>query len=109
MKEDLIAVYSINEDGSKTLIESSVENGYVVFYTDHFSLYAIVEKSAAGDRPDNGDKPDKKTVKESGGSAVPETGTNEPSLLWQMLPFAAAAVIALLMASRRRKERGKLV
>ncbi len=105
MKEKLIAVYSINADGTKTLLESTIENGYVVFYTDHFSLYAIVEKSAAGDS--GGDKPDKKAVKESGKSAVPKTGTNEPSLLWQLLPLAAAAVIALLMANRRRKERRK--
>jgi len=105
MKEDLIAVYSINADGTKTLLESTIENGYVVFYTDHFSLYAIVEKSAAGDS--GGDKPDKKAAKESGKSAVPKTGPSEPFLLWQLLPLAAAAAIALLMVSRRRKERGK--
>jgi hypothetical protein len=107
MKEDLIAVYSINADGTKTLLESTIENGYVVFYTDHFSLYAIVkkEKSAAGDS--GGDKPDKKAAKESGKSAVPKTGPSEPFLLWQLLPLAAAAAIALLMVSRRRKEGGE--
>jgi len=106
MKEDLIAVYGINADGTKTLLESSVENGYVVFYTGHFSLYAIVEKSSAAGDADGG-KPDKKAVKESGKSAVPETGSNDPSLLWRLLPLAAAAAMALLMASRRRKEGGK--
>ena len=44
MNEDLIALYRINEDGTKTLIECTVEEGYVVFYTNHFSLYAVVEK-----------------------------------------------------------------
>lgn len=39
-----IELYRINDDGSKTLISGNIVDGKFVFSTDHFSLYAIVEK-----------------------------------------------------------------
>ncbi|MDR1293085.1 MAG: fibronectin type III domain-containing protein [Clostridiales Family XIII bacterium] len=42
-----IAVYRIEEDNSRTLLRSEVRDGRVAFYTDHFSLYAIVEHAVA--------------------------------------------------------------
>ena len=48
-------MYYIDNNGNKTLLESKVENGYVVFETDHFSVYAIVDESSKIEKP--ADKP----------------------------------------------------
>ena len=40
-----IKVYHVDENGIATLINSDVENGYVVFEADHFSEYVIVDTS----------------------------------------------------------------
>jgi hypothetical protein len=41
-------VYRIeDDDGSRLLLTSEVGGGKLTFYTDHFSLYAIVERAAA--------------------------------------------------------------
>ena len=50
MNADNVVLYRINDDGSKTLIKGSVENGYYVVTTKGFSYYALVEKTST----DNG-------------------------------------------------------
>jgi hypothetical protein len=40
-------VYRIDGDGSRLLLTSEVGGGMLTFYTDHFSLYAIVERAVA--------------------------------------------------------------
>jgi len=45
MNADNVVLYRINDDGSKTLIKGSVENGYYVVTTKGFSYYALVEKT----------------------------------------------------------------
>lgn len=57
---DRIAVYRLSEDGqSYTKLESKVVDGKVVFETDHFSTYMIVEEIAEAaveaEAPDSGD------------------------------------------------------
>lgn len=52
MNADNVVLYRINDDGSKTLIKGSVENGYYVVTTKGFSYYALVEKAST----DNGNK-----------------------------------------------------
>ncbi len=44
-------VYRIEEDGTATDMNAVYENGYLVFVTDHFSVYAVAEplKAALGD------------------------------------------------------------
>ena len=44
-------VYRIEEDGTATDMNAVYENGYLVFTTDHFSVYAVAEplKAALGD------------------------------------------------------------
>ncbi|MDU2211036.1 MAG: NEAT domain-containing protein, partial [Eubacterium sp.] len=46
MNADNVVLYRINDDGSKTLIKGSVENGYYVVTTKGFSYYALVEKAS---------------------------------------------------------------
>ena len=42
-------IYWIKDDGTAVLMNTTVENGYLTFYTDHFSYYAVVE--VTGDAP----------------------------------------------------------
>lgn len=51
-KKTLVAVY-IKEDGTKEEHEITIENGYAVFETNHFSTYAITEKTANPKTGDN--------------------------------------------------------
>lgn len=51
---DLVAVYRLSSDGkSYTKLSSSVKDGKVVFTTDHFSTYMIVEEKQAVKPDDN--------------------------------------------------------
>lgn len=38
-------VYYVDENGNKTKLESTTENGYIIFETDHFSEYVLVDES----------------------------------------------------------------
>ena len=51
-KKTLVAVY-IKEDGTKEEHDITIENGYAVFETNHFSTYAITEKTANPKTGDN--------------------------------------------------------
>lgn len=53
-----VALYRINDDGSKTLISGKAENGYYVVVAKSFSQYALVEKGSAvadAENPKTGD------------------------------------------------------
>lgn len=43
-----VKVYRINDDGTATNMNATVENGYAVFTTDHFSYYALVDVDTNG-------------------------------------------------------------
>jgi len=45
LKNKDIEVYYVNENGEKEEHSAKVENGYVVFETDHFSTYALVDSA----------------------------------------------------------------
>lgn len=57
-KKTLVAAY-IKEDGTIEEHEITIENGYAVFETNHFSTYSIVDKS---NNPETGDKILKYTI-----------------------------------------------
>lgn len=44
-------VYYVAPDGTKTKLDSTVENGYVVFETNHFSEYVLVDESSKIEPP----------------------------------------------------------
>lgn len=44
--EKTIVVYRLEEDGSLTRCQTTVENGVITFLTNHFSWYVIVEENA---------------------------------------------------------------
>lgn len=115
MNEQLIAIYRINADGTKTLIESAVEDGYVVFYTNHFSLYAVVEKeeaAALAGMAANGNIAGNTGGKSAdiagaGVANTVKTGSGGASFLWWLIPIAAAAAgVTILIVRRKLRARG---
>ena len=55
---NFVAVYYINAFGVKTRLDSKIENGYVIFETDHFSEYVVVDESSKIESPAEPDEPD---------------------------------------------------
>lgn len=86
-----LAVYRINEDGTKTLISGSVENGYYVFYVNHFSQYALVEKGST--------VLDSETVKT--GDSAPVAMMSVSALLALLL---AGGVVVIGRRNKRKEE-----
>lgn len=50
-------VYRVNADGTYTDMNAFLEGSHLVFYTDHFSLYVVVDESAPTE-PDTPETPD---------------------------------------------------
>ena len=48
---DSTVVYYVDDSGNKTKLESTTENGYVIFETDHFSEYVLVDESSKIEPP----------------------------------------------------------
>ena len=90
-----IALYRINEDGSKTLIKGVAQNGYYVVNQRSFSTYALVNTSSTGTQ----------TGGNSGNSASnPRTGDNSNLMLWfVLLAVSGGAIITLAVRSRKHK------
>lgn len=86
-----VALYRINDDGSKTLISGRAENGYYVVVAKSFSQYALVEKgSTAAD------------------SKNPETGDNSMTAVMLLIITAAAGMVgAMAMSGKLRAKRGE--
>ena len=49
MKYQSFTVMRINPDGTTTTYETTQENGYLVFYADHFSIYVLLASENASD------------------------------------------------------------
>lgn len=48
---DSTVVYYVDDSGNKTKLESTTENGYVIFETNHFSEYVLVDESSKIEPP----------------------------------------------------------
>jgi hypothetical protein len=97
--KDLAEVYRINDDGSKTLMKSTIEGDYIVFYTDHFSLYVIVEREAEKVATTSGSG--------STGITSPETpladgSTGGFAIYWLLIPIALIALGIAAFIVRRK-------
>jgi heme-binding NEAT domain protein len=95
-----ILIFRVNPDGTKTLIEGTIEDGNAIFNVNHFSLYAIgekaAEKTALAQAVDN-------TVKSIKDVAAPLTdGSSGMSLLWLLIPIALIAGLAAVFIIRRK-------
>lgn len=52
-----IVVYRIAEDGTKTKYDTTINNGYVTFETDHFSNYVVAEETTTNNGNDTTKEP----------------------------------------------------
>lgn len=66
------AVYYIDEDGAETKLNSTYSNGYIIFLTDHFSEYALVDESSKIEEPSA--EPDEPVTEPD----TPDEPTTEP-------------------------------
>jgi hypothetical protein len=100
-----LALYRINTGGTKTLISGSVSNGYYVFYVNHFSLYAIVEKGSALAEDDSlaSSDLDGDGIMNIDDIENPTTGSAYPSVLLGAVIIALLALGGCLTVSKKKK------
>lgn len=60
-KEGVYKVYRVNDDGTLTDMKAYREGSHMVFDTDHFSVYVIVDESEKVDIPTAPDEPQEET------------------------------------------------
>lgn len=80
--KDRLTVYRIQEDGTKTEYTVKVEENYITFETDHFSIYVLAEKQATTNK---GEKDD-----------TPKTGTTDiTNYIIAVATISAVGIVAL--------------
>ena len=90
--EDKLVLYRINEDGTKTLVKGTVDNGFYKVVTKSFSTYALVESGS--------------TITDAENTAnIPQTGDESNVAVFALLALAAAGMMGVALVSRKRKSR----
>jgi hypothetical protein len=108
MDASQILFFRVNPDGSKTLMEGAAEDGFAVFITTHFSLYAIGEKAdAAPAKAKTGTKTAEAVSAPSAAIRDVPAPLAAPapegiSLLWLLIPIAGAAILTVFLILRRK-------
>ncbi|MBQ5905652.1 MAG: hypothetical protein IIW88_07285, partial [Clostridia bacterium] len=57
-KEGIYKVYRVNDDGTLTDMNAYRQGSHMVFETDHFSIYVIVDESEKTENPVEPEEPD---------------------------------------------------
>ena len=91
---DKVVLYRINEDGTKTLVKGTVENGFYKVMTKSFSTYALVEQGSTITDAENS---------ANVGRDIPQTGDSTNVLPFALLALASGGMIGVLFISRKRK------
>ena len=91
---DKVVLYRINDDGTKTLVKGTVENGFYKVMTKSFSTYALVEHGSTITDAENS---------ANVGSDIPQTGDSTNVLPFALLALASGGMIGVLFVSRKRK------
>lgn len=87
---DKVVLYRINEDGTKTLVKGTVENGFYKVMTKSFSTYALVEQGS--------------TITDVENTAnIPQTGDTSNIAVFALLALAAAGMMGVTLVTRKRK------
>lgn len=99
LKNGDIYVYHYDDDGNATLIPSKVENGFVIFATDKFSIYALSNGLIEDEAPDISSETSTPAPSEptSGGASNPSTGIG-----YAFVPALIAAGAVIASAKKRR-------
>ena len=102
-------VYIVNDEIKETL-PAAVENGYIVFETNHLSQYGIIATNTGNGTtsPNIGDTTSPKTGEttspKTGDTTSPKTGDTSNIVLWAALLFVSGgAAIATTVVSRKKK------
>ena len=88
---DKLAVYRINEDGSKILVKGTAADGYYTVVTKSAGNYAIVEKGSAIAENHN-----------NGSMKSPITGAPNTAI-WVTLAFAGLGMLGVIGTTKKRK------
>ena len=110
MNADNVVLYRINDDGSKTLIKGSVENGYYVVTTKGFSYYALVEKTTTDNSSAAGGTSNtacgSANMADNSNSGV-KTADSSAMGMWAAAFFASLSAAGLAIFKRKKRQEEK--
>ena len=94
-------VYIVNDEIKETL-PAAVENGYIVFETNHLSQYGIIATNTGNGTtsPKTGDTTSPKT----GDTTSPKTGDTSNIVLWAALLFISCGALAGTLVIDKKKK-----
>ena len=92
-KDKTIYVYRVEADGKYTDMNAKIENGFVVFETDHFSEYVLTTEKQTDKPADSSDSETSSDSNSSSGSTSPDTGVAGLSLTLGIVALAGAAMV----------------
>ena len=94
-----IVVYRVADNGTKTEYDTVIENGFIVFETDHFSNYVVAEQTTSSETSDNKPTEDTNTTNTTGQlDNTPKTGeeTNVASVISVLVSTLSALGLAIV-------------
>lgn len=95
-------VYIVNDEIKET-IPAAVENGYIVFETNHLSQYGIIATNTGSTTQPT--DPTKPAENKPGNTTSPKTGDNSNMFLWLALLLASSGAGILTSIYGRKKKR----
>lgn len=103
-------VYIVNDEIKETL-PAAVENGYIVFETNHLSQYGIIATNTGNGTtsPNTGETTSPKTGNgtkspKTGDTTSPKTGDNSNIVLWAALLFISCGALAGTLVIDKKKK-----
>ena len=102
-------VYIVNDEIKETL-PAAVENGYIVFETNHLSQYGIIATNTGNGTtsPKTGETTSLKTgdttSPKTGDTTSPKTGDNSNIVLWAALLFVSGGALAGTLVIDKKKK-----
>ena len=102
-------VYIVNDEIKETL-PAAVENGYIVFETNHLSQYGIIATNTGNGTtsPNTGETTSPKTGEttspKTGDTTSPKTGDTSNIVLWAALLFISCGALAVTLVIDKKKK-----
>lgn len=99
---ETIAVYRINEDGSRTLVKGIVEGNYYSVVTRTAAMYSLVETGSTAEEG-NGNDNEQVGGTENNNASTPKTGDTADLTLWFGLMLASAGMVSAALYLKKRE------
>lgn len=96
-----LAVYRINEDGSKTLVKGAAEENYYSVITKTAAVYSLVETGSASENGNGDDEQGSGTGNSN--VSTPKTGDTAALTLWLILMLASAGAFGVTVYAKKRR------